>query len=129
MDTLKKKYMMTFLHGYLEEKIYMKQPKYFTMKGKEELVCILKKHLYGLKQSPMMRYHNFDSHIQDLEFKRGQANHCVYSKKVREQFIYVELYVDDMFLVGKNMDLIKEVKQQLSSKIGMKDIGPTHFIL
>ena len=27
------------------------------------------------------------------------------------------------------MNLIKEVKQQLSSKFNMKDIGPTHFIL
>ena len=34
-----------------------------------------------------------------------------------------------MLLVGKDMDLIKEVKQHLSSKIDMKDLGPTHFIL
>ena len=44
-------------------------------------------------------------------------------------FIYVALYVDDMLLVGNNMDLIKEVKQQLSSKFNMKDLGPTNFIL
>jgi hypothetical protein len=34
-----------------------------------------------------------------------------------------------MLLVEKYMDLIKEVKQQLSSKFNMNDIGPTHFIL
>ena len=44
----------TFLHGYLEEEIYMKQLEGFTMKGKEELVCKLKKYLYGIKQSPRM---------------------------------------------------------------------------
>ena len=27
------------------------------------------------------------------------------------------------------MQLVKEVKQQLSSKFNMKDLGPTHFIL
>jgi hypothetical protein len=33
------------------------------------------------------------------------------------------LYVDDMLLVGNNMDFIKEVKSQLSSKFDMKDLS------
>ena len=33
-----------------------------------------------------------------------------------------------MLLVGYNMNLIKEVKQCLSSKFDMKDIEPMHFI-
>ena len=39
----------TFLHGDLEEEIYMKQPEGFVVKGKKELVCKLKKPIYGLK--------------------------------------------------------------------------------
>jgi hypothetical protein len=46
----------TFLHGDLEEEIYMKQPKGFVVKGKKELVCKLKRSFYGLKQSPRMWY-------------------------------------------------------------------------
>ena len=40
----------TFLYGDLEEKFYMEQPKGFEVLGKENLVCQLKKSLYGLKQ-------------------------------------------------------------------------------
>ena len=38
-----------FLHGELEEEIYMLQPEGLTKKGKENLVCRLNKTLYGLK--------------------------------------------------------------------------------
>lgn len=40
-----------FLHGDLEETIYMKQPPNYEAKGQEEKVCLLKKSLYGLKQA------------------------------------------------------------------------------
>lgn len=41
-----------FLHGELEEDIYMTQPDGFQVHGKEDYACKLKKSLYGLKQSP-----------------------------------------------------------------------------
>jgi ATP-binding cassette subfamily B (MDR/TAP) protein 1 len=41
-----------FLHGDLDEKIYMEQPEGFEAKNKEQLVCKLKRSLYGLKQAP-----------------------------------------------------------------------------
>ena len=42
----------TFLHGDLEETIYMEQPEGFKVRGKEQVVCRLKKSLYSLKQAP-----------------------------------------------------------------------------
>jgi len=40
---------ITFLHGDMEEGIYMKQLERFDMDGKIDLVCKLKSSLYGLK--------------------------------------------------------------------------------
>jgi hypothetical protein len=56
-------------------------------------------------------------------------DHCIYSKEEGGNFIYVALYVDDMLLTGNNMDAIKEVEKQLSSKFNMKDLSEANFIL
>uniref|UniRef100_A0A2N9HKJ8 CCHC-type domain-containing protein n=1 Tax=Fagus sylvatica TaxID=28930 RepID=A0A2N9HKJ8_FAGSY len=45
-----------FLHGNLEEEIFMVQPERFKQPGTQNLVCRLKKSLYGLKQSPRQWY-------------------------------------------------------------------------
>ena len=41
----------SFLHGDLEEEIYMQQPQGYEVKGKKNLVYRLKKILYHLKQA------------------------------------------------------------------------------
>ena len=119
----------TFLRGDLDEEIYMKQPEGFTVKDKKELVCKIKKSLYGLKQSPRMRYTKFDTYILGLGFVRSKVDDYVYYKEVDEHFIYVVLYVNGMLLVRKNMEFIKEVKSHLSSKFNMKDLTASNFIL
>ena len=53
-----------FLHGDLEERILMEQPEGFVTKGDENKVCLLRKSLYGLKQSPRQRNLKFDGFIK-----------------------------------------------------------------
>jgi hypothetical protein len=119
----------TFLHGDLEEEIFMKQPEGYAVKGKKELVCKLKKSLYGLKQSPRMWYQKFDTYMLGLGFTRSKEDHSVYSKLIGDHLIYLVLYVDDMLLIGNNKEIIQDVKTQLSSKFDMKDLGASNFIL
>lgn len=119
----------TFLHGDLEEEIYMKQPEGFAAKGKKELVCKLKKSLYGLKQSPRMWYQKFDTFIRRLGFTRSKVDHCVYFKLIGDRVISLFLYVDDMLLVGNDKEIIQDLKTQLSSEFDMKDLGVANYIL
>jgi hypothetical protein len=53
----------------------------------------------------------------------------VYFKLIGDHFIYLVLYVDDMLLKGNNKEIIQDVKTQLSSKLDMKDICASNFIL
>jgi hypothetical protein len=119
----------TFLHGDLEEEIYMKQPEGYTMEGKKELVCKIKKSMYGLKQSPRMWYKTLDTYMLGLGFTRSKEDHYVYFKLIGDHLIYLVLYVDDMLLIGNNKDIIQDVKTQFSSKFDMKDLGASNFIL
>ena len=119
-----------FLHGNLNEEIYMAQPEGFEVKGKEQLVCRLKKSLYGLKQAPRQWYLKFDSFMLSHEYKRAAADHCVYIRYFSESsFIVLLLYVDDMLIVGKDVSLINKLKSDLFKSFDMKDLGPTKQML
>ena len=84
----------------------MKRPKGFVVKGKKELVCKMKKSMYGLKQSPRTWYQKFDTYILGLGFTRIKHYHCVYFKLIYDHLIYVVLYVDDMLLIGNDKEII-----------------------
>ena len=92
-----------FLDGDLEEEIYMQQPEGFMKRGKEYLVCRLKKSIYGFKQAPRQWYRKFDSFMTDQGYHKTQADHCVFVKKFEGgDFLILLLYVDDMLIVGRD---------------------------
>ena len=92
---------ITFLHGDLEEEIYMQQLEGFVKKGKANLVYRLKKSLYRLKQAPWQWYRKFDSFMTDQGCHKTQADHSVFVKNFDGgDFLFLLLYVNDMLIAG-----------------------------
>ncbi|KAG8501803.1 hypothetical protein CXB51_004715 [Gossypium anomalum] len=116
-----------FLHGELEEDIYMQQPEGFTVSEKEDYVCLLKKSLYGLKQSPRQWYKRFDSFMTSHDFKRSSFDSCVYFKKNNDgSFVYLLLYVDDMLIAAKDKGEIRKKGyiEKLLCRFNMRSAKP-----
>ena len=89
----------------------MAQPQGFEVKGKENLVCKLKKSLYGLKQAPRKWYLKFGSFMHEHGYSRCHLDHCIYFKRLDDDnYIILCLYVDDILVAGSNMDHIKWLK-------------------
>jgi len=61
-------------------------------------------------------------------FTRCKDDHCVHFKLHGDHLIYLVLYVDDMLLIGNNKEIIQDVKNQLTFKFDMKDLGASNFI-
>nr|GEV84704.1 retrovirus-related Pol polyprotein from transposon TNT 1-94 [Tanacetum cinerariifolium] len=117
----------TFLHEILEEVIYMKQPPGYEQGNK---VCLLKKFLYGLKQSLRQWYKRFNEYMLNNEFKRSSYDNCVYYRHYApSEYIYLLLYVDDMLIGCKSKAEIGSTKSLLKKEFDMKELGEAKKIL
>ena len=117
-----------FLNGDLDEEVYMVQPKGFHVKGKEHLVCKLKRSLYGLKQAPRCWNITLDHQLKKMGFVQTPSGPCLYVSSEGELFI-IAVYVDDILLAGKSDKRMKEVKSALSAQFEVKDLGDLHYLL
>jgi hypothetical protein len=63
-----------FLHGILEEDVYMKQPPGFVDSNFPSYHCKLDKALYGLKQAPRVWYSQLSDKLQSLGFSPLRKN-------------------------------------------------------
>ena len=117
-----------FLNGTLEEEVFMKQPEGFVVPGSEELVCRLKKSIYGLKQSPRCWNLALDSKLKEIGFSQSSHDPCIYHRNERGNMLIVGVYVDDIILAG-NESSIQRVKAALASAFDIKDLGKLNYFL
>ncbi|KAK2391898.1 putative mitochondrial protein [Trifolium repens] len=119
-----------FLHGDLEEEIYMEQPPGFVAQRGRSLVCKLQKSLYGLKQSPRAWFGRFSKVLQQFGMIRCESDHSVLVKcSSSNKYIYLVVYVDDIVITGDDNDGIKALKQHLFQNFQTKDLGPLRYFL
>ena len=96
----------TFLNGNLEERIYMKQPDGFVVKGQESKICQLLKSIYGLKQAFRSWNIRFDEAVKTFEFDQSVEEPCVYKKIYNGKVTVLVLYVDDILLIRNDVGIL-----------------------
>jgi hypothetical protein len=118
-----------FLNGNLSEEVYMEQQEGFKLSDKPDLVCKLKKDLYGLKQASRAWYHMLDTYLKDKGFKRGTTDNNLYIKTEDNNLLIVLVYVDDI-IFGCNKDsLVQWFASSMESEFEMSMIGELSFFL
>ncbi|KAG7578201.1 Integrase catalytic core [Arabidopsis thaliana x Arabidopsis arenosa] len=118
-----------FLHGELQEPVYMYQPTGFIDPQKPSHVCRLTKALYGLKQAPRAWFDTFSNFLLDFGFLCSKADPSLFVCHQDGKVLYLLLYVDDILLTGSDQSLLQDLLQALNSRFSMKDLGPPRYFL
>ena len=118
-----------FLNGDLDETIYMSQPPGFAKVGSENLVCKLKKSIYGLKQAPKCWNTSLDNYLKELNFEQCSSDPCLYTCIKDDNMCILAVYVDDIILASDSIERINEVKASLHNRYKMKDLGLLNYFL
>ena len=118
-----------FLNPILQEEVYMEQPEGYTVLSASggKLVCRLRKCLYGLKQAPRAWYKDIDAFLTSLGLTRSKEDSNLYIS-VQANVILL-LFVDDILIFSPNQEAIQAIKNRLSSKYSMSDLGPVQQFL
>ena len=88
-----------------------------------EYVCKLKKALYGFKQAPRAWFEKFSIVIQSLGFVSGSHDSALFINCTDTGHIILSLYVDDMIIIGNDIDDISVLKTKLARQFEMKDLS------
>ncbi|KAK9947389.1 hypothetical protein M0R45_003016 [Rubus argutus] len=118
-----------FLHGILNEEVYMSQPSGFEDSQNPSYVCKLHKSLYGLKQAPRAWNDRFTAFLPSIGFQASHADPSLFVKNSGTSRVFLLLYVDDIIITGNCEFLITEVKAALQTEFDMKDLGQLHYFL
>jgi hypothetical protein len=117
-----------FLHGDLQEEVFMKPPPGFhtTRPG---MVCRLHKSLYGLKQAPRCWFAKLSTALKAYGFKQSLSDYSLFTLQQQGSILGVLVYVDDLIISGNDHAVISTFKTYLHTCFHMKDLGTLKYFL
>jgi len=118
-----------FLHGDLQEEVYMEQPLGYVDQTCPNLVYKLKKALYGLKQAPRAWSDKIGQYLVTSGFQTSNVDFSLYVKKTDRGIVVIVIYVDDLIITKDSYVDIFDLKKLLKQKFEMKDLGELHYFL
>ncbi|KAL0340275.1 UNVERIFIED_CONTAM: Retrovirus-related Pol polyprotein from transposon RE2 [Sesamum radiatum] len=117
-----------FLHGHLEEDVYMTPPEGYT-KAQSGQVYKLIRSLYGLKQASRQWNLELTTKLLEFGFQQSPHDYCLIIKHSDSPFLALLVYVDDILLTGSSTTNIDAVKTYLDRLFTIKDLGPAKYFL
>ncbi|KAG7572108.1 Reverse transcriptase RNA-dependent DNA polymerase [Arabidopsis suecica] len=122
-----------FLHGDLEEEIYVELPPGYTPPPGESLppnaVWKLHKSLYGLKQASRQWNKKFSDVLLANGFIQSQSDHTFFVRQEGHQFLALLVYVDDILIASNSDEAVSTLKNILATAFKLKDLGPVKYFL
>lgn len=118
-----------FLHGNLDEDVFMSQLPSFVNSTKPGFVCKLKKSIYGLKQAPRAWYSALKQALLDLGFTNSTSDTSLIIYRHDSIILYMLVYVDDLVLTSNNAAFLSHIISKLSNRFSIKDLRPLHFFM
>jgi len=118
-----------FLHGILEEEVYMWQPPGYADPRRPRFVCKLEKALYGLKQAPRAWYARLCAKLIALGFIPSKADTSLFYYSKGGHTIFVLVYVDDIIVASSSQKATGALLKDLEQEFALKDLGNLHYFL
>ncbi|CAH9097621.1 unnamed protein product [Cuscuta epithymum] len=117
-----------FLHGDLDEVVYMKPPPGFCS-SRPGQVCRLKKSLYGLRQAPRCWFAKLSASLKQYGFQQSYSDYSLFTLTQGSAQLFILIYVDDLIIVGNDSSAIARFKSYLHNCFHMKDLGFLKYFL
>lgn len=118
-----------FLHGILEEDVYIRQPPGFEDAKQPKHSCKLDKAIYSLKQAPRAWYSKLSSKLLQLGFVASKGDMSLFIYHKQHVTMYLLIYVDDIIVVSSSDKAVDALLADLKQDFASKDLGKLHYFL